>query len=43
MTDARLWITNSRFDSNEAGCVGAGVYVLGSWSAGVLGAPAAEA
>lgn len=29
--NAKLWVTNSRFEGNAAGYVGGGIYAIGSW------------
>ena len=31
ITNSRVWVTNSRFDGNQTGFAGGGIYVLGSW------------
>jgi len=31
ITNSDVWVTNSRFEGNETGFAGGGIYVLGSW------------
>ncbi len=33
VTDSVVWVTNSRFEGNQAGYAGGGAYVLGTWQA----------
>lgn len=33
VTNSTVWLTNSRFEANQAGYAGGGAYVLGSWQA----------
>jgi len=32
VVDSQVWVTNTRFEGNEAGYVGGGLYALGTWS-----------